>query len=243
MANHEGQRPRAGQSGKPRAGRVRLRPNRGFPRHPALRRHPPRMGSNQCRLPVGEKDASFGFHDRCPRRSPIGSVFDRTVSAVSRWLVTRDNVPGQGKAESPGAGRVRLRPNRGFPRYPALRRHPHAWEVPVSVASRQSGKRVTSFGFRDRPGSSIVSGFDRTNVRGDRFGPLIHEGVTSQGGAKRKAPAQAELRPTCPGASWEVASVSCRLSVGRRLRFFGFRDGDRPGSLIVQMSAVTGSDH
>ena len=80
---------------------MRLRPNRGFPRRPALRRHPPEIGSGRVRL------ARTGASCSTAAEEPFGIVAQYRVIAELEPRITEfagGYVIGQGSPGSPGSG-------------------------------------------------------------------------------------------------------------------------------------------
>jgi hypothetical protein len=98
------------------AGRVRLRPNRGLPPSPAPRSHPTCPGRPLHRPATWLRRPSPSHlpHGGMVRHDRFGRSDDRFPGLDVTGEVTRETL----------AGRVRLRPNRGFPRGPAPRPHP-----------------------------------------------------------------------------------------------------------------------
>ena len=85
---------------QPRGGRVRLRPNRGFARHPALSCDPPCDWALHVILPCA--------------LDPHESWVDESTHSIG------GDVTREGDMRSPGSDGASPYPRRGFPRQPAL---------------------------------------------------------------------------------------------------------------------------
>ena len=115
---------------------MRLRPNRGFPRHPALQRDPQmnffvRLVGQFYRDDALDEATREGPDRRSSARAgafrvilPCDAIphMNFFVSWPANFI--RDDAICEATRRQRGIGRVRLRPNRGFPCLPALRRDP-----------------------------------------------------------------------------------------------------------------------